>query len=246
MPTESGMATAPAPAPAPAPSSINDLVLPADGSDPRLKRIETVKEELIPSTGPPDSLWLGSTLRYECNDFQQDAARIHIFTHWLGRSQPAVDLLPDARGKYWPAEAWEKRAAWGLELRPDLVLELEPDGPPLRHCLFTMHTDNLERNEHVGNHVSGDVFILRVSDTLDENRRRFYVDEKPEDLSQKLVNALCDRAAEILKATKTHDDCCQQMSICKGFAAHFPLKRLGKWIHAKRIASTGNDAGTTA
>ena len=239
MPTESEMATAPS-------ASINVLVLPADGSDPRFERIETVKEELLPSTGPPDDLRLGSTLRYECNDFQQDAARTHIFTHWLGRSQPAVDLLPDARGKYWPAEAWEKRAAWGLELTPELWLELEPDRTPLGHCLFTMHTDSLERNEHVGNHVSGDVFVLRVSYTLDENRRRFYVDEKPEDLSPKLVDALCDRAAEILKAAKTIDGCCQQMSIFKGFAAHFPLKRLGRWIIAKRIASTGNGAGTTA
>ena len=238
MPTESGKATTPAPAPA----SINVLVLPADGSDHRFERIETVKEEIIPSTTPPNGLLIGSTLRREeYNENKQDGARVQIITHWLGRSQPAVDLLPDTCGKYWPNEAWETRAAWALELEPNIAFILEPNGPPLRHCFFTMHTDNLERNGHVGNHVSGDVFVLRVSDTLDENGRGFYVDEKPE-LSQELVNTLCDRAAVILEATKTWHDCCETLSAWKGFAAHRPFINM----YAKWIGWTRKGAGTTA
>ena len=130
---------------------------------------------------------------------------------------------------------------WGLELGPELVAELEPDGLPLRHCFFTMHTDNLERNEHIGYQMSGDVFVLRVSDSLDENGRAFYVDEKPEDLSSKLVNALCDRAAVVLKTTKTHDDCCEWMSKYWGITAHRPIS----WMYHKWIGRTRKGAGTT-
>ena len=243
MPTESGIATAPDLAPAAA--SINVLVLPADGSDPRLERIETVREGLIPSTSPPDDLYLGSTIRRRWKEFQQDVAITQIFMHWVGPSQPAVELLPDTRKKHWPAEAWEKRGAWGFELDPKLDPKLEPRGSPLRHCFFTMHTDNLERNEHVANHVSGDVFVLRVSDTLDENGRGFYMDTTPEDLSPKLVAVICDRVAEGFRTSKELDDCCQQMSIGWRVTAHSGLKWIGKWIHAIRTASIRNCASTT-
>ena len=153
---------------------------------------------------------------------------------------PYIGLV-DTRGKYWSSEAWEKRAVWGLELGPELGAKLEPDGLPLRHCFFTMHTENLERNEHVGYQMSGDVFILRVSDTLDENGHAFYVDEKPGDLSLKLVNALCDRAAVVLKTTKTHDDCCEWMSKYWGITAHRPIS----WMYHRWIVRTRKGAGTT-
>ena len=237
MPTESGIATTPAPAP----KSINVLVLPADGSDPRLERIETVREELIPSTSPPDNLYLGSTTRKTWKELQQDVAVTHIITHWVGCSQPAVELLPDTRGKHWPVEAWEKRGAWGFETDP----ELEPRGPLIRHCFFTMHTENLERNEHVANHVSGDVFVLRVSDTLDENRRGFYVDSTPEDLSPKLVNAICDRVAKGFRTTKELNDCCEQIATGKGITETKLFKWIWKRMHAIRTASIRNGAGTT-
>ena len=222
------MATAPATAPA----SINVLVLPADGSKPRLERIETVKQEVIRSTYPPKKLFLlGSEARDFYSEYQQDGARVQIITQWLGYSQPAVDFLPDTRGKYWPAEAWEKRAAWALELEPRLALELMPDGPPLRHCFFTMHTDNLERNKRVGNQVSGDVFVVRVSDARDENGRRFYVDEKPEDLSPTLVNHLSDRAAVIVEAAKTWEFVCEKMSRMWGITVHSPRA----WLRDKFV-----------
>ena len=233
------MATAPATAPA----SINVLVLPADGSKPRLERIETVKQELIPSTFPPKKLFLlGSKAREFYSEYQQDGARVQIITQWPGRSQPAVDFLPDTRGKYWPAEAWETRAAWALQLERRLAVELEPDGPPLRHCFFTMHTDNLERNKRVGNQVSGDVFVLRVSDARDENGRRFYVDEKPEDLSQKLVSHLCDRAAVVVEAAKTWDYVCEKMSRKWGMTVHSPRA----WLRAKIVGCIYRAASTMA
>ena len=210
MPTESGMATAPAAAPA----SINVLVLPADGSDPRLERIETVKEVLKPSIAPPNRLFLGSTIRLSWAGLEAEQGRSQIFTHWAGHPQPDVDLLPDTRGKYWPAEAWEKRAMCPLA------------GGVLRHCFYTTHTDNLKRNPHVEDAVSGDVFILRVSDI--RNGRGFYVDMKPEELSPELVASNCKVAVEILKAFKVLDDCCGEASKWWGIKGHRPFT----WWHA--------------
>ena len=209
MPTEPIIATAPAPAPAPiaAPASINVLVLPADGSDPRLERIETVKEELIPSTSPPKNVFLGPIFRLYWEASRANHGREQIFTHWGGLPQPDVDRLPDTRGKYWPVEAWDKRAMCLL------------GGGRLRHCFFTSHTENLKSNPHVKDRVSGDVFILRVSDL--SIGRGFYVDTKPEELSQELVDSICKDAAERLLKAKEQARSSKRVSCCFGLRPYF-------------------------
>ena len=70
----------------------------------------------------------------------------------------------------------------------------------LRHCFFTTHTDNLKRNAYVKDAVSGDVFVLKVSDL--ENGRGFYVDTKPEDLNPDFVNRICEDAAKVILEDK--------------------------------------------
>lgn len=48
------------------------------------------------------------------------------------------------------------------------------------HVLFTTSQDsNLRENRHAGGKVRGDIFVLKLSDTVDENKRRFYVDMVP-------------------------------------------------------------------
>lgn len=55
-------------------------------------------------------------------------------------------------------------------------------GTAKHHIFFTYSTRGLTLNKHVGHKASGDVFILKLSDTEDEHGRRFYVNLEPEDL----------------------------------------------------------------
>lgn len=75
-------------------------------------------------------------------------------------------VFPDTdERKYWPTGAWKKRAVVsGVEY----------------HVLFTTSQDSkLRENRHAGGKVRGDIFVLKLSDTVDENKRRFYVDMVP-------------------------------------------------------------------
>lgn len=50
------------------------------------------------------------------------------------------------------------------------------------HVLFTTSRNSeLRENRHAGGKVCGDIFVLKLSDTVDENKRRFYVDMVPEE-----------------------------------------------------------------
>ena len=52
--------------------------------------------------------------------------------------------------------------------------------------LFTTSSDdNLTENRHVKGKVRGDIFVLRLSETVDKDGRRYYVDVKPRDLDGK-------------------------------------------------------------
>lgn len=51
------------------------------------------------------------------------------------------------------------------------------------HVLFTTSLDgNLTENRHVKGKVRGDIFVLRLSKTMDEEGRGYYVDIKPHHL----------------------------------------------------------------
>lgn len=95
---------------------------------------------------------------------------------------PNISLQPDNK-KYWPTGAWKERAV--------------VDGAKY-HVLFTTSQDSeIRENRHAGSKVRGDIFVLKLSDTVDENKRRFYVDMVPgewesekvvwEDLVKKMV-----------------------------------------------------------
>ena len=54
------------------------------------------------------------------------------------------------------------------------------------HVLFTTSSDdNLTENRHMKGKVRGDIFVLRLSETVDEDGRRYYLDVKPRDLDGK-------------------------------------------------------------
>lgn len=51
------------------------------------------------------------------------------------------------------------------------------------HVLFITSLDgNLTENRHVKGKVRGDIFVLRLSKTVDEDGRRYYVDLEPRHL----------------------------------------------------------------
>ena len=48
------------------------------------------------------------------------------------------------------------------------------------HVLFTTSRNSeLRENRHADGKVRGDIFVLKLSDTVDEKKRRFYVDMVP-------------------------------------------------------------------
>ena len=78
-----------------------------------------------------------------------------------GQSQPLVILQPDTE-KFWPRSAWEDRAVVGNDKF---------------HVLFTTSSDsNLMENRHVHGKVRGDIFVLKLSDTVGEDGFRYYAD----------------------------------------------------------------------
>ena len=83
--------------------------------------------------------------------------------------QPDINFLPDTnRHGYWDEEAWNHRCVTGTAKF---------------HLFFTRSKSGLSPNPRVGNRVSGDMFILEVSDTDKRDRygKNFYVDMKSGD-----------------------------------------------------------------
>ena len=141
-----------------APTSIQVLVLPADGSGLKYKTFETVRVEIKPPYYPEEI--------YDGRLCAMNAAMLHMVGQGFHPAQPDISFLPKIGEDHWPAAAWEKRGVVGY---------------PSWHMLFTMHTQHdLKTNPYVGDQVSGDVFILWISDTEDADGRNFYVDLKPE------------------------------------------------------------------
>ena len=95
--------------------------------------------------------------------------------------QPNVSLLPDAREKHWHTEAWKQRAVLGTAKY---------------HIFYTHSKSGFSPNPHVGCDLSGDVFVLKLSDTQDENGRRFYVDLERETMEREEFRELCSTVAQ--------------------------------------------------
>ena len=111
---------------------------------------------------------------------------------------PQVSLQPDINSeKYWApkAEAWKDRA----------VIVVVGGGAKKFHILLTMsQSGHLQENRHVsggGGKVRGAIFVLRLSDTMDEGGRRYYVDIEPGEWEGEKV-AWEDVAEEVVEVRK--------------------------------------------
>ncbi len=157
-----------------APTSIKVLVLPAGDSSPRYEIIKTVRTEIK----PPASRHRILLAPLFSVGLKKLAAGHMIMTDGDTIPQPNVSLLPDVRER-WSDEAWEDRAVLGSREY---------------HILFTQSDDALlELNGPTENSTRGNVLILKLSDTTDEDGRGFYVDLEPdmgEEERQKLARTV--------------------------------------------------------
>ncbi|CAD6592479.1 MAG: hypothetical protein ASARMPREDX12_006151 [Alectoria sarmentosa] len=167
-----------------APTSIKLLVLPEDGSPARPEELQTVKEDIRTSNRPTD---LSDSTSKSLDSELAVMAGVHTFYNWdNGTLQPNVSLLPDAREKHWHTEAWKQRAVLGTAKH---------------HLFYTRSKSGFVPNPHVGGKVSDDVFVLKLSDTRDEDGRRFYVDLERETMEQEEeVGELCSTIAQAPRA----------------------------------------------
>ena len=149
------------------PTSIKVLVLPTDKTkEIGYKTLETVETATKPPRSKPRVLALVIKVA------QSLVAPLHLIRHGSETGpQPNISLLPDTRGQYWNDEAWERRCAFGTAKH---------------HIFFTRSKSGLRENAHVENLASGDVFVLKVSDTEDVNGRRYYVDLEPDITEEQL------------------------------------------------------------
>ena len=91
-------------------------------------------------------------------------------------SQPNITFLPDTKNSgNWDQGAWEKRCVVGAGKM---------------HLFYTLSTNGMSRNPKVENLVCGDIFVLKVSDSLDEDKLNFYVDFEKDDVVQDVVGEL--------------------------------------------------------
>lgn len=157
-------------APPSPPKSITVLVVPANGAPPDIKTLDTVETDIAAFNTPPDLHGMERVV---------DARLAHMVYHYEDSTcQPNINFLPDLkRHGYWDDEAWKYRCVTGTAKF---------------HFLFTRSTSGLTPNPHVGNRVSGDIFILKVSDikTKDRDGRNVYVGLNGDDLEPKGVSDL--------------------------------------------------------
>lgn len=175
------------------------LVMPADGTAPRLESLGTVKEDLTDSTlfyyGYVDSL-------------QGCLAEKHRFLNTQTcLVQPLIRLQPDVCKNYWPHEAWRKRAVVSMTGY---------------HIFFTVHSGNgLSQNTLCGGLVDGDVFVLKLSDGKGEGDARYYVDLDVGRWESKRV-LLWDVAMEIINVKNQYE----QLVMEKGITQLMMEKRI--------------------
>ncbi len=122
----------------------------------------------------------------EMDNFETLAAHTHTVAHFDETAwylQPAISLLPDIRAtRKWDDEQWNQRA----------VLQIGTENT--YHVFITRSKDRSSPNP-VLPVVSGDVFLLKISDTEDQDGRRFYQDVKDECLLRDLGYMLSRLAA---------------------------------------------------
>lgn len=162
--------------------SIKVYSIPTNGDEPYLERLQTIKTPIPEPTYPKG---LKPANQAKLDELKNAAASDHLVYDlpegvqagsregiYKGRYQPDICLLPDTRTRWKDGEweGWEKRAVIGME----------------GHHIFYVRgkREALGLNEHADKTVSGEMFLLRVSDTEDQDGRHFYVDvnQDPEHL----------------------------------------------------------------
>lgn len=144
------------------PKSIQVVFVPADGSPRRYKTLHTV-ETNIKSPEPPMTRTALYAQKVAC------AREAHLIFHQKKSFfqpesffRPDINFLPDIKGHgYWDDESWNRRCVTGTAEY---------------HLFFTRSSSGLRPNPHAYDRVSGDIFILKVSDTKDSRGKHFYVD----------------------------------------------------------------------
>ena len=172
-----------------APASIDVLVYPTDGRDEYIDNLETIKVDNL-ERSPPATLTapydLLQSLKEELlKDLESaklwEAGDAMVYCNDKLQLQPKITLQPDT-GTYWSrsSTAWKERAVLGNIQY---------------HAFFTTSSDPaLKINSVISDYLRGEVFLLKLSNTVDENGLRFYVDF-PQKVSQR-ESVLVDRCLE--------------------------------------------------
>lgn len=154
-----------------APASIDVLVYPTDGQLEYIDNLETIKVDNLersPSATLNAPYDLLQSLEEELLDDLESAKMwkagdAMVYCGDKHQLEPRITLQPDT-GTYWSrsSTAWKDRAVLGnIEY----------------HAFFTTSSDPaLDINSRVSPDLRGEVFLLKLSDTVDENGLRFYVD----------------------------------------------------------------------
>lgn len=154
-----------------APTSIQVLVIPADGSKYRYRSLETVRMDIKP---PPPIPHYSSEAEADLG-LELFTAIHQVFHYHYRAPQPNVSLLPDARKYTWDEEAWRKRAVYGTQKL---------------HIFFTHSTRENTLNFHFGSAISGDAFLLKLSESKDEHGRKFYENLEPKNWTEQKLYGL--------------------------------------------------------
>lgn len=143
-----------------APTHVKVLVLPQTGSDypEYIKTVDTSNRPPIPPTD------LDPKLRALLKS-QMPTVTSHLYHGTEHADYSDVGPLPDTRLQYWSQNAWAKRTVICLSKY---------------HVFCTLQKgETLLPNQWSGNIFSGDMFILKLSNTEGPDGRRFYEDIDP-------------------------------------------------------------------
>lgn len=139
------------------PTSFKVLVLPQEHKSKfRHENLNTVATENKPFIQPPDDVQISVMTE----DTKEAAESQLVICPGVTGPQPKITRLLNTI-QHWKTEGWEKRVALGTTKH---------------HVSFTRSRSGLIGSRHLGYQVLGDVFILKLSDTKDEQSLSFYVD----------------------------------------------------------------------
>ena len=150
----------------PPPATLNVLVFPANGLLPYRTALPLIETPIRPVVRPTD--------QHHEHIFRTASASSMMYHYKESACEPNIRFLPDAvLGGHWDQRAWEKRCVVGTAKM---------------HFFYTTCKDGFGyKNITFDNVVHSDVFMLKVSDSTDEEGLNFYVDFEPEDCVEEVL-----------------------------------------------------------